>query len=277
MTIAANKAKPLVLATFLLALGVGLLQPGPPLYAQRHAPGEGAIICCNMIIGVGGDWFGAIRNCSEYLRSNSVARARACAALAQACALVAQKQEPPEPLVAALAGAPFHPLGKQGGSGVPCNAAFAALVLRYTSAPAGRSIAPRPGQTWDYAQAPGGEFGCCPEVAEQCGPDNCKSDPADSGFVYVGGPGPIRTQPSTNGTVVGQPPVGGRLVYTQVTQSGGQTWYYVHPPGGVPGWFSGENVSCSRPRPTPPTRPLPLPPGFGLANTSSPGPTAARG
>jgi hypothetical protein len=100
----------------------------------------------------------------------------------------------------------------------------------------------------------------------------CGPNPPDKGFVYKNqrGDGTVHADPSADSEVVGTPPNGSRLMYDQVSESGGRRWYHVNPPGGRAGWLPASDVSCDRP-----TAPLPPKPDrvtdcdIPLANPSS--------
>jgi len=89
-------------------------------------------------------------------------------------------------------------------------------------------------------------------------------DCRNAGFVYAGTlDGRTRSEPSSNSSVVDSPPSGTRLRYTRTQQVNGQTWYYIEPSGRPPGWFSGEQASCTRPTNAPLPR-IVIPPDEGM-------------
>lgn len=82
------------------------------------------------------------------------------------------------------------------------------------------------------------------------GEDGCKKKTVPAAiYVNAGGriTGKIQRQPGSDSPVLSSPPNGTRLVYREVRQSGGQTWYYVQIPGREAGWISGSDTACVRP------------------------------
>jgi len=94
---------------------------------------------------------------------------------------------------------------------------------------------------------------------------DCLDSLPDKGFVYYTGPGGAHSGPSTDSPIVGQPPVGGRYVFTGKSSSlNGETWFRVVVPGlsnwpqveqSAPAWVPASAVSCVRPTVPPPARP----------------------
>ncbi len=109
----------------------------------------------------------------------------------------------------------------------------------------------------------------------------CGPNPPERGFVYYkdrSGERAIRSEPSADSESVGQPPNGIRLVYDQVTESGGRRWYHVRQPSGRPGWLPSYDVACERPTNPPPPKPdRVMDCDIPMADTASPGPAGARG
>lgn len=100
------------------------------------------------------------------------------------------------------------------------------------------------------------------------------------GFRYTGEDGTIRDSPSDGGTVVGDAPSGGRLVYDSVVRdsNGTPTHYHVTVPGGPSGFIPAGNTSNTRPTVAPPSKPsVVIDGGAGLANVSGTQVAAARG
>jgi hypothetical protein len=100
----------------------------------------------------------------------------------------------------------------------------------------------------------------------------CGPNPPDKGFVYKNqrGNGTVHADPAADSDVVGTPPNGSRLMYDQVSESGGRRWYHVNPPGGRAGWLPASDVSCERPTAPPPPKPdRVMDCDIPLANTSS--------
>jgi hypothetical protein len=76
----------------------------------------------------------------------------------------------------------------------------------------------------------------------------CGDNMPGKGTLYAGTVGGrIYSEPSTNSTLVGSPPSGTRLKYTNTTQVNGETWYYIDSPGRASGWMPGNQLSCIRP------------------------------
>lgn len=76
----------------------------------------------------------------------------------------------------------------------------------------------------------------------------CGENVPGKGWLYAGTVGGrIYSEPSTSSTVVGSPPSGTRLLYTETKQVDGQTWYYIKSPGRANGWMPGSQLSCTRP------------------------------
>lgn len=79
-------------------------------------------------------------------------------------------------------------------------------------------------------------------VQRKCGPA--------PGFVYLspaGGPSALYAAASTASLVVGHPPVGARVVYTQVNeQNNNDVWYHIQSPNLGDGWVPAVDVSCTR-------------------------------
>jgi len=102
----------------------------------------------------------------------------------------------------------------------------------------------------------------CPQAAGTCDSPNgkyCGDNVPGKGSLYAGTlDNRIYSEPSTNSTVVGSPPAGTRLLYTNTAQVNGQTWYYIDSPGKErKGWMPGSRLSCTRPvAPPPPKRVL---------------------
>jgi hypothetical protein len=85
----------------------------------------------------------------------------------------------------------------------------------------------------------------------------------------------IYSEPSPNSSRLVSAPNGTRLIYRQTKQVGGQTWFYVTPPGKPAGWVIDKDLACRRPG-----EPLPLPyyPGDDLPiYRSTPSYGGARG
>jgi len=81
----------------------------------------------------------------------------------------------------------------------------------------------------------------------------------ERGFVYVSANSTLlHKEPAANSPNVGGAPWGARLVFTNMLQKNGMRWYYIAPPGGNPGWVPASDVSCVRPAPHPPGKPLRL-------------------
>ena len=107
----------------------------------------------------------------------------------------------------------------------------------------------------------------CPPQPSAMGPDlpEVCCDPAgpppsctpvqvsdQKGFAFLApqnGKAILYQDPSTSSPTVGNPPVGARLLYTQVRyqQNGEPAWYFFHPPAATPGWFPAGDVSGCRP------------------------------
>lgn len=82
-------------------------------------------------------------------------------------------------------------------------------------------------------------FGCVPH----------KCDPAP-GFVWItpaNGKAVLYAAASTASPIVGNPPVGARLVYREVSNQNGDVWYLITPPSATPGWAPATDISCERP------------------------------
>jgi len=109
----------------------------------------------------------------------------------------------------------------------------------------------------------------------------CGPNPPDKGFVYYKNRSDeraIHAEPSADSESVGTPPNGIRLMYDQVTESGGRRWYHVRQPSGPPGWLPSYDVACERPTNPPPPKPdRVMDCDIPMADTASPGPAGARG
>ena len=57
----------------------------------------------------------------------------------------------------------------------------------------------------------------------------------------------IYSEPSPNSPHLVSAPNGTRLIYRQTKQIGGQTWFYVTPPGKPAGWVIDKDLACHRP------------------------------
>lgn len=88
--------------------------------------------------------------------------------------------------------------------------------------------------------------------------------------------GRIYSEPSTTSTVLGSPPSGTRMRYTNTTHVNGQAWYYIQPPGRPAGWMSGSQLSCTRPV-APPRRGISQPPLDSGLNKDRPNAAQAAG
>ena len=81
----------------------------------------------------------------------------------------------------------------------------------------------------------------------------------DKGFIYVSANSTqLHKEPAANSPSVGGAPRGLRLLFTDTMQKNGARWYFIAPPGGNPGWVPSADVSCERPPPLPPGKPLKL-------------------
>ena len=98
----------------------------------------------------------------------------------------------------------------------------------------------------------------CTPAASVCDSPNgryCGDNAAGTGALYANNmSGRMYSEPSTGSDVVGSPPSGTRLRYTDTKQVDGQTWYYIRSPGRANGWMPGKELSCARPQEPPPTR-----------------------
>jgi hypothetical protein len=102
----------------------------------------------------------------------------------------------------------------------------------------------------------------------------------DRGFRYSGRGTTVYDRPSDDGTVVGQAPAGGRLIYDSVVRdaSGNPTHYHVSLPGGPSGYVPAGNTYDTRPTVAPPARPsVVIEGGSGLARSSSAQTAGSRG
>jgi len=101
----------------------------------------------------------------------------------------------------------------------------------------------------------------------------CGSNMPERGTIYAGTlDGRIRSEPSSNSRVMDSPPSGARMQYLRTRQVDGQTWYYVRART-LEGWFSGSQMSCTRPQSPPGRRVIPLDASiyFGTAAIASAG------
>ena len=102
----------------------------------------------------------------------------------------------------------------------------------------------------------------------------------DRGFRYAGPGTAVYDRPSDDGTVVGQAPAGGRLIYDSVVRDAGgnPTHYHVSLPGGPSGYVPASTTSDTRPTVPPPARPSVVIEGdHGLARSSSAQTAGSRG
>jgi hypothetical protein len=103
----------------------------------------------------------------------------------------------------------------------------------------------------------------------------------EKGFVYIN---PVTDrailykEPSASSPIIGNPPIGSRLLFTDTVQKNGARWHLIAPPGAPPGWIRSSDVSCTRPPPLPPGKPLKLEDiGLGRAHPTTAMTTSARG
>jgi len=86
---------------------------------------------------------------------------------------------------------------------------------------------------------------------------DCPDDMPARGLVHYMGGG-VYAEPSYSSPVIGQPPLGMRVVYEErATMIGGEIWFRVRVPG-MQGtaWVPGSEVACTRPAALPPARPI---------------------
>ena len=93
------------------------------------------------------------------------------------------------------------------------------------------------------------------EIRHTCG----NVSDGERGFLYVTANAVLlHKDASVNSPTVGGAPRGARIVFTNTQQKNGARWYFLSPPGGAPGWVPSSQVSCDRPAPLPPGKPLHL-------------------
>jgi len=80
----------------------------------------------------------------------------------------------------------------------------------------------------------------------------------ERGFVYVSAStATLHKDPSANSPIIATAPHGGRLLFRDTRRKDGIGWYYFNSAGRT-GWVPLGEVSCNRPEPLPPGKPLPL-------------------
>ena len=78
----------------------------------------------------------------------------------------------------------------------------------------------------------------------------------ENGFIYVSAStATLHKDPSANSPTTATEPHGARLLFRDTQQKDGSRWYYVNSTGGA-GWVTLGEVSCDRPGPLPPGKPL---------------------
>jgi hypothetical protein len=126
-----------------------------------------------------------------------------------------------------------------------------------------------------------GGSSCTTTYSLTLGPGYCGYGP-DTGGVYAQstthGSVPIYSEPLPNSSRLASAPNGTRLVYSRAKQVGGQTWFYVAPPGKPAGWVIDKDLACQRPGdPFPHSYPDPDPDQPHQGITPSDGVGAGRG
>jgi hypothetical protein len=80
----------------------------------------------------------------------------------------------------------------------------------------------------------------------------------ERGFVYVSAStATLHKDPSANSPITATEPHGARLLFRDTRQKDGTRWYYFNSSGRA-GWVPVGEVSCGRPGPLPPGKPLKL-------------------
>ena len=110
-----------------------------------------------------------------------------------------------------------------------------------------------------------GQSSCTTNYSLTLRPGYCSGGPDWGGVFAQSTTGPsvtIYSEPSPNSSRLVSAPNGTRLIYRQTKQIGGQTWFYVTPPGKPAGWVIDKDLSCHRPGEPVPMR---LPPSNSVS------------
>jgi hypothetical protein len=252
------------------ALGVGTILPFAdmprPVCGQDSPPAsrEGAIICCNQIIGVRGNWFGALHNanCEEYARTNAEVRRSLCAmqclskeAKKKYCGKEDCKENPTPPgsVYAGVPGARTRSAPDKTSQAIGSPVWGGRLVYQ--------EVKKVNGNVWYKVARPSHLAGWISEEEVFCElpppppprpPDHsCKKNPKVPGALFAGSSttvvGVVYSDATGDSQVIGTQPNGTRVVYKEVRENKGETWFHVFPPGRPSGWMRGSDLVCSRP------------------------------
>lgn len=248
---------------FLATIMLGFLADAPdPVCGQ--ASNEGTIICCNQHVKVRGNWVGALHSasCEDYARNNATARAQLCK---MKCLSKEAKErycgkenckENPKPPGSVYAGVPGARTRVQ-----PGETAEAVGSTVHGQRLVYREVKKVNETVWFKIAMPPHLAGWISENEVFCElppppppppPDHsCKKDLKVPGALFVGSPkhvvGNAYSDPTGDSKVIATSPNGTRMVYREVRESKGETWFYVVPPGRPPGWMRGSDLVCNRP------------------------------